>query len=56
MDRQNSRHIYRVARYVDMADMIQEICEMSIDGWRVAQVLETSMHILFEKEVPVQQS
>ncbi len=32
---------------------MQEIGKMSIDGWREAHVLETSMHILFEKEVPV---
>lgn len=56
MDKQNKRYIYRAARYVDIADMLQEICEMSIDGWKVAQVLETSMHILFVKEVSVQQS
>ena len=56
MDRQNKRYIYRAARYVDIADMMQEISKMSVDGWKVAQVLETSMYILFEKEVPVRKA
>ena len=56
MDRQNKRYIYRAARYVNIADMMQEIYKMIVDGWKVAQVLETSMYILFEKEVPVQES
>lgn len=48
MSETNNRYIYSVSHYSSVADMAEKIDKMSRIGYRVVQVLETYMCIIFE--------